>query len=118
MRIDPHHAGEHALRYHSNRIARKAVTSVLAGLQAELPTETEFLFYGPTGLDPAQLAIWYVFGDAVALETAQDVGLWEQLRERTQAALLAGGYQADAVPKLFIGFTSADGLDPQLQYWR
>lgn len=118
MSLDPRHSGDHALRYHNNRTAREAVTRVLAELRDQLPSETEFLFYGPTGLDPAQLAIWYVFGDRVALETAREVGLWELLSDRTRAALLAGGYQPDAVPRLFIGFTSADGLDPQLQYWR
>ncbi len=118
MSVSPRHSSEHALGYHRNRIAREAVVNTLAALQDDLPSETDYLFYGPTNLDPAQLAVWYVFADPVALESAQDVGLWEKLRVRTRAALLAGGYEADAVSKLFIGFTSAEGLDPRLQYWR
>ncbi|HEX2092887.1 MAG TPA: hypothetical protein VHG28_10815 [Longimicrobiaceae bacterium] len=87
-------------------IVRQATDSVVAAVAGRTPRLRMHHFYGAVGVDPKHLTAWYVFDTDADHREARRNGLVEQIDTLTRAELARLGYPPEAIPKVFVSFTT------------
>lgn len=92
-------------------IADRAIQHVLSVHEDLSPPVVNHLFYGATDIHPRHLVIWLAFADAQALQEAEKQGHCRLLRREIRTALRKGGYPAEVLSKIHIGFVSGEEVE-------
>jgi hypothetical protein len=92
-------------------IANRAIQHVLDAHEDMRPPVVNHLFYGATDIHPRHLVIWLAFADTPALQEAEKRGHCRLLRREIRAALRKGGYPAEVLSKIHIGFVSEQEVE-------
>jgi hypothetical protein len=91
-------------------IVQFAMKRVLNSISSKSPKVVEHLFYGALGIDPKHLSAWYIFSKDSELEEAKRDGLTTDISTLTRTELQNGGYPSEALPKIYVSFTSQEDI--------
>ena len=111
---------ERALRQAQlDEIARSAMARVIAQVGGRQPAVHTHFFYGASAIHPRHLVTWYLFRTDSDRETATRSGLTSEIERATRAELAAGGYPAEGVGLMHVGFTSDEDIQRETggDYW-
>jgi len=91
-------------------IVSAAMTRAVDSVFHREPPIKSHTFYGASAIHPRHLVIWYIFDIDSNLRAALESGLTVELEAKTRSELMAGGYPSEAVPNVYIAFTSTEDV--------